>query len=223
MYYINEIFCSVQGEGPRVGYPAVFVRFAGCNLACSFCDTNHCRVTQYTAVELYEAVVDTAVRIGSNIDCVLTGGEPLLQLDEDIVYLLMEAGFTVTLETNGSVGLDNTKEKRVRIKRVLGTGFKEIVVSPKEDDDFSRYVVSKATCLKVLYPLPFPEALLGPLLEVFSGDQLVLQPVTPVGGMLGSSWREQCEHAVQFGWIREEQYGELWRVIPQTHVAMGLQ
>lgn len=97
-YRINEIFYSLQGEGRHTGRAAVFVRFSGCNLNCPFCDTDFSKYTEMTA----EQVVN---RVKAWKDCafvVLTGGEPTLQVDEQLVSMLQKEGFYVAIETNGT-------------------------------------------------------------------------------------------------------------------------
>lgn len=109
---ISEIFSSIQGEGIYAGVPMVFVRFSGCNLACSYCDTS------FTTFErMYiEAVVDKVKSLGSEgIRFVsFTGGEPLLQAEFllRLLPLLKERGFLAYLETNGSLpeSLDKIKK-----------------------------------------------------------------------------------------------------------------
>ena len=97
-YRINEIFYTLQGEGKYTGCAAVFVRFSGCNLRCPFCDTDFSRYTEMTAAEIVS-------RISQWKDCgflVLTGGEPTLQVDKELVALLKQEGFYVAMETNGT-------------------------------------------------------------------------------------------------------------------------
>ena len=74
-YRINEIFYSLQGEGRNVGRAAVFVRFAGCNLQCSFCDTDFSSYREMSEEDIVDAVMSFPARF-----VVLTGGEPTLQL-----------------------------------------------------------------------------------------------------------------------------------------------
>lgn len=96
-YRVNEIFYTLQGEGFYTGTPAVFLRFSGCNRACPFCDTDFSRGEEMTASEIAEAVAQYPAR-----HLVATGGEPLLQLDSDLLRELKLRGFYVQIETNGT-------------------------------------------------------------------------------------------------------------------------
>lgn len=98
MKKINEIFYSLQGEGYYTGSPAIFVRFAGCNLKCPFCDTRH---------EIYKTMSDQEIlcqvtRYPAKL-VVLTGGEPAMQVTAELVDLLQSAGKYVCIETNGTI------------------------------------------------------------------------------------------------------------------------
>ncbi len=105
---VVEIFRSIQGEGKYVGVPQVFIRFAGCNLNCKWCDTSHARdkhspgVHQYTSEELWHEIEDIWMGCHS---VVLTGGEPLLQADFllDFLPILKVHRIPVFLETNGTL------------------------------------------------------------------------------------------------------------------------
>ena len=97
MRKINEIFYSLQGEGFHTGTPAVFVRFSGCNLRCSFCDTNHENGTEMSDDELMEKVSAYPCRM-----VILTGGEPGLWIDDELIERLHAAGKYVAIETNGT-------------------------------------------------------------------------------------------------------------------------
>lgn len=114
-YRINHIFYSLQGEGYNAGRAAVFVRFAGCNLHCPFCDT---KFDTYTEMSTEEIVTTILSVIGSpsntqpTIDgfpskkkplIVLTGGEPTLQADERLVESLHDLFFEVAVESNGTM------------------------------------------------------------------------------------------------------------------------
>lgn len=100
MVRINEIFYSIEGEGEWAGYPTIFIRFAGCNMNCRWCDTAH----KECSLEGSPMDIFTAMR---DIPCNrvrLTGGEPLLQNEAiGIIRYLKEFGYKVAVETNGSI------------------------------------------------------------------------------------------------------------------------
>ncbi|MBT8508801.1 7-carboxy-7-deazaguanine synthase [Methanomicrobiaceae archaeon CYW5] len=98
---ITEIFASISGEGTRQGAPAVFIRFAGCNLRCAWCDTGY-SFENGTTMDM-DAVLAEVARHGIPF-VVITGGEPLLQ-EEELVPLLKAlkgAGYDIEIETNGT-------------------------------------------------------------------------------------------------------------------------
>lgn len=96
-YRINDIFYSLQGEGSNTGRAAVFIRFAGCNLRCSFCDTEFDSYREMSGEEIMKAISAYESRF-----VVLTGGEPTLQVDEAFVDMLHRHGYEVTMESNGT-------------------------------------------------------------------------------------------------------------------------
>jgi len=101
---IAEIFFSIQGEGVLIGTPTTFVRTVGCNLDCSWCDTRYAREggRDMTAEEVSAAVDKFGAPFVS-----LTGGEPLIQSDiYQLVGMLLDDGYHITVETNGSLPLD---------------------------------------------------------------------------------------------------------------------
>lgn len=97
MRKINEIFYSLQGEGYHTGTPAVFIRFSGCNLKCSFCDTRHEEGTLMSDEQIVEEVKKYAA-----VMVILTGGEPSLWIDNAFIDRLHQAGKYVCIETNGT-------------------------------------------------------------------------------------------------------------------------
>jgi organic radical activating enzyme len=112
-YAINEIFYSLQGEGVRAGTPNVFVRFAGCNLACDDepserspggfkCDTEFVTGRVMTGAEIVAEVERLWPKGIDDVWVILTGGEPTLQLDAELVGALHEAGISCAVETNGT-------------------------------------------------------------------------------------------------------------------------
>jgi 7-carboxy-7-deazaguanine synthase len=96
-FLVKEIFLTIQGEGPWAGRPALFVRFAGCNLRCTFCDTNFAGGKEYTLQQLTHAILDTGCK-----RVVLTGGEPMLQ---NVLALVRSIGHELVwqVETAGTV------------------------------------------------------------------------------------------------------------------------
>lgn len=99
---INEIFYSLQGEGAFTGVPAVFIRMAGCNLNCAFCDTEHERFTEMSERAIVREVDKYPAR-----HVVITGGEPTLQLTASLVEALQDGDRLVQIETNGTRALSD--------------------------------------------------------------------------------------------------------------------
>ncbi|MCG8418818.1 MAG: 7-carboxy-7-deazaguanine synthase QueE [Proteobacteria bacterium] len=117
-YLVKEIFGpTIQGEGAHAGRPCVFLRFAVCNLACTWCDTDFSRAgaERITASEIVARLVELD-RHGSRM-VVVTGGEPALQWDQTLCSALRDAGFRVHMESNGT--------------RPLGAPVDWLTVSPK--------------------------------------------------------------------------------------------
>ena len=129
MRKINEIFYSLQGEGFHTGSPAVFVRFSGCNLKCSFCDTRHEDGEWLTDEQILAKINNFPTRM-----VILTGGEPSLWIDERFIKMLHDAGKYVCIETNG------THEIPLSIDWVT--------CSPKENTEI---VLKKIDEIKVVY------------------------------------------------------------------------
>ncbi|MBW7957542.1 MAG: radical SAM protein [Deltaproteobacteria bacterium] len=113
---VCEIFKSIQGESSYAGLPCVFIRLAGCNLGCRWCDTPYARVPDEATEFLIEEVLREVTRYG---DCGLveiTGGEPLLQEEtKELARRLLDKGRTVLIETNGSVPVSGLDERVVKI------------------------------------------------------------------------------------------------------------
>jgi len=155
-YNVKEIYYTLQGEGANTGRPAVFLRFAGCNLwtgreedrataICQFCDTDFVGGTKFaSAAQLAEEVAGQWFGNGtSKRFVVITGGEPLLQLDDPLVASLHDLGFEIAIETNGTLpapaGLDwicVSPKSRTTIKQRSGNELKlvypQVGITPKE-------------------------------------------------------------------------------------------
>lgn len=158
---INEIFYSLQGEGYFTGTPAVFVRFSGCNLKCTFCDTDHSPFTEMTGEDILSEIKQYPAK-----HIVITGGEPSLQLTHGIVQLLHENGYYVQVETNGTIPLPDNIDW--------------ITCSPKSEE----IVLQRINELKVLFdgnkPIHMPDvnAEVYSLQPLDSGDKQRNQEIT---------------------------------------------
>jgi 7-carboxy-7-deazaguanine synthase (Cx14CxxC type) len=208
LYSIKEIFYTLQGEGVQAGRPAVFCRFAGCNLwtgreqdrssaICSFCDTDFVGVGPdggkfATAEALAEAVAARwPSEAGGRRFVVCTGGEPLLQLDEAAIDALHAHGFEVAVETNGT--------------QPLPRGLDWVCVSPKAD---APVVVTGGDELKLVFPQPLapPERFLE-----LDFRHWLLQP------MDGPAIAEATAGAIAYCLAHPQ-----WRLSVQTHKVVGV-
>lgn len=136
MFPINEIFYSLQGEGYNTGVASVFIRFSGCNLKCAFCDTQH---EQHTMMSVPE-IVDEVMKYPGAPLIVLTGGEPSLFVDEQLLQALHLTGKRIAIETNGT--------------RPLPSGIDWVTLSPKsgfDGGDAVPCVLDHCDELKVVY------------------------------------------------------------------------
>lgn len=102
---VAEIFASIDGEGKRTGYMAVFVRFAGCNIRCNYCDTAYALREEDAEERLAEEELLARIRAFPWRRITLTGGEPLLQPLEPLCRTLGAEGWDINIETNGAVPL----------------------------------------------------------------------------------------------------------------------
>lgn len=210
-YAVKEIYYTLQGEGAQVGRPAVFCRFAGCNLwtgreqdrvsaLCSFCDTDFVG-TDGPGGGKFASAVSLAAAIASKWAgvspahqrpfVVFTGGEPLLQLDSPLVDALHSLDFEVAVETNGTLPAPS--------------GIDWICVSPKGTTDL---VLRTGNELKLVYP----QAAAPP--ERYANlqfDHYFLQP------MDGSARAEHTARAVRYCLDHPR-----WRLSLQTHKYLGI-
>ncbi len=212
-YSVKEIYYTLQGEGAHTGRPAVFVRFSGCNLwsgrekdrdkaVCKFCDTQFVGTDGpgggkfQTSAELAAAIAQQWPQ-----DCgdsgrpyvVCTGGEPLLQLDSDVIRALQAHGFEVAVETNGTISAPSELDW--------------ICVSPKAHAEI---VQVEGDELKLVYPQAEPEA--QP--DKFEGmrfEHFFLQPLDSV------DYDENLERTIVY--CRRH---PRWKLSLQTHKIVGL-
>ena len=140
--WIQEIFYSIQGEGPFAGRPALFVRFAGCNLQCSFCDTEFESSAWYPTFSELRGAIHTKLDAKSTYMendelvtslVVLTGGEPFRQNIVPLVKQLLQDGFTVQVETAGTLSWSNFPFEDDEC---------HVVVSPKTPPDLRKLMGS---------------------------------------------------------------------------------
>ncbi len=208
-YSVKEIFYTLQGEGANAGRPAVFCRFAGCNLwsgreadrasaQCRFCDTDFVGTDGdgggkfADAQALVRAIVSHwPAGWPQHRFVVLTGGEPLLQVDDALVAALHAEGFTIAVETNGTVAPP--------------VGIDWLCVSPKAG---TQRVVAQGQELKLVFPQDGvdPASLAGLAFEHF-----YLQP------MDGPHQRENTAQAIAFC-----QANPRWNLSVQTHKLLGI-
>ena len=207
-YSVKEIFYTLQGEGLRAGRPAVFCRFAGCNLwtgreedrdkaICKFCDTDFVGTDGTLGGKFAEAtaladIINKQWPQGKGQKyVVLTGGEPLLQVNDQLVDALHAQGFEIAVETNGSV--------------VAPSGIDWVCVSPKAGAD---WVQKNGHELKLVYPQP---GLLPQDISLNGFEYYLLQP------MDGLLQKQNTLKAIDYCQSNPE-----WRLSVQTHKILDI-
>ncbi len=191
MYRVNDIFFSLQGEGRNSGIAAVFIRFSGCNLKCSFCDTDFSEYKEMTLDEIIDKVkLLTDECEGSEHPLiVLTGGEPTLQVDEQFIDAFHNEGYKVAMESNG------TKEPPANLDW--------FTVSPKTD-----VKVKKCNELKCIFDERMHVDTFG-----IEADYYYLQPCDTGNLMRNSEITTIC--------IEYIKRHPKWRLSLQTHKLIG--
>ena len=165
MYKVNEIFFTLQGEGAHSGIPAVFVRFSGCNLRCPWCDTDFTNYTPMTAEQIVKEVRELYdIPNERHKMCVLTGGEPSLQVDKPLIDALHDAGFYICIETNGT--------------RPLPQGIDWITCSPKEG---TKIALKQVNEVKVVFTGTYDPQVWR---EQLKAEHWLLQPLRYTGEWL---------------------------------------
>jgi organic radical activating enzyme len=194
-YTINEVFYSLQGEGVRAGTANVFVRFTGCNLRCSLkegpkspggfdCDTEFTSGRKLTVRELHELILEFSPTCKWLI---LTGGEPGLQVDKELIDYFHEARYQLAIETNGTVELP--------------TGLDWITLSPK----VAEHCVKQLHASELKYVRGYGQAVPVPAAKA---DHYLVSPAFD-GGNLDKKTLEWC--------IKLCKENPTWRLSVQQH------
>ncbi|MCB2107098.1 MAG: 7-carboxy-7-deazaguanine synthase [Rhodobacteraceae bacterium] len=208
VYAVKELFHTLQGEGANAGRPAVFCRFAGCNLwsgvesdrdssVCQFCDTDFVGTDGIgggkftTAAVLADAIAETWKGGEAKRFVVFTGGEPLLQLDDALVDAVHERGFTIAVETNGTLPVPG--------------GVDWVCVSPKAQTEIK---IAAGDELKLIYPQA------GAAPERYDGLSFAHRFLQP---MDGPDRAANTAKAVAFCLTHPR-----WRLSAQTHKYLGI-
>ena len=209
-YSVHEIYYTLQGEGAQTGRPAVFLRFAGCNLwsgrevdraaaVCRFCDTEFVGTSGpgggkfATAEELVDAVAAHWPSASPGRYVVCTGGEPLLQLDAPLVDALHEAGFEIGVESNGTLEAP--------------AGIDWLCISPKAA---APVVQRSGQELKLVYPQEEAEAQPEQFADL-DFEHFFLQPLD------GPNLAENTRLAVEYCLAHPR-----WKLSLQTHKVLGI-
>ncbi len=185
-----EIFYSIQGESSFAGLPCVFIRLAGCNLNCSWCDT------VYAKTGIKRVSIKEIIRTVRSFGCTLvevTGGEPLIQAKTPVlISLLLELGFKVLVETNGSISVANLPPECIKIMDIkcpssgeaLRNCFEnfdfltrsdeiKFVIGDRKDYEFAKNIIQTKLIRKGLPAIiPCKNIHLSPVFGVISAEQL---------------------------------------------------
>jgi 7-carboxy-7-deazaguanine synthase len=209
-YAIKEVFSTLQGEGAQVGSPAVFLRFAGCNLGyevCPWCDTDWVKAEYVLDLEDTLALIRRTAVEGFGAEregllLVATGGEPSLQFDRPLSDALRERGYGVSMESNGARPVDRSLVDW-------------LTISPKQNG----YVQKEGDELKIVFTgahatgiAPDVEAVRR-LVEGARFDQYFLQPVDLP--LLGRPNYDETVRAVM-------ELGPPWRLSLQNHKVLAI-
>lgn len=131
---VNEIFGSIDGEGLRTGELATFIRLAGCNLRCRYCDTEYSlKINDGTEMTIDE-ILDKVKEIGYK-NITLTGGEPLIHKNvSELIDKLLEEGYNLNIETNGAVNIEPYISKKLILTVDFKTKSSEMIKYMQKDN-----------------------------------------------------------------------------------------
>ena len=214
---INEIFASIQGEGPIIGYKQLFVRFCGCNLNCEYCDTDFKDGEIYTPESLYKKII-SEYNLKTFHSISLTGGEPLLSYKFLKEFLpLIKRKTKIYLETNSTLSDEFSQIKNyidivaADIKLPSATGIGVNIL--ENNSQFLRNCSGVETFAKIVFDENITEKEIEFCAKLASqtGVELILQPKMAGSGMSVSS--EFCEKIL-------DKFTSVYpntRLIPQVH------
>jgi len=221
---ISEIFSSFQGEGQYLGVRQVFIRFFGCSLNCTYCDTKFDKYSEYTKEELVKKVMEYTVPYHS---VSLTGGEPLEQVEflkSFLPLLKMKVAKPVYLETNGILYkslaeiIDNVDIIAMDIKLPSSTGkgplweeHRKFLEIAKTKEVFVKIVITAGTKLDEVYKAK------DIVMEANAKMPFIVQPVDPIGNIKEPS--EKYLNEIKSALAR---HSSDVRVIPQHHKTWGV-
>jgi 7-carboxy-7-deazaguanine synthase (Cx14CxxC type) len=206
-YKIKEIYYTIQGEGFHTGRPAVFCRFAGCNLwtgreidrdtaICKFCDTDFWGIDgvnggKYPADKLIKKILSLFPDGITKPFVVCTGGEPALQLDKELIDAMHQSKLEIAIETNGTIQ--------------LSPGIDWVCVSPKANTDI---LVKSGNELKLVYPQKENKP---DLFEHLQFDHFYLQPLDD------TQQRDNIAATIDYCLSHPQ-----WKLSLQTHKFIGI-
>jgi 7-carboxy-7-deazaguanine synthase len=209
-YAVKEIFLTLQGEGAQAGRRAVFLRFAGCNLwtgreedrasaICQFCDTDFVGMDgenggRYDADTLADKVAELWGNARDHRYIVLTGGEPMLQVDDALVDALHSEGFEIAIESNGTIAVHPCIDW--------------VCISPKAGSDV---VQRSGNELKLVWPQSGSDIV---SLEQWAFDHFLIQPMDSRDSAINES-----NHKSAIALVTDH---PKWRLSLQNHKLLGL-
>ena len=206
MYRVHEIFYTLQGEGAHSGIPAVFVRFSGCNLRCPWCDTEFEGYKEMTAEQIVSEMQNLYdIPNVRRKMCILTGGEPTLQADKQLIDAIHAAGFYIGIETNGT--------------RPIPDGIDWITCSPKEG---TKLALKQVNEVKVVFTGTYDPEVWRTQLKA---EHWLLQPLRYTGEWLMMSGVDEWEDDANDNLDETVRYilaHPFWRLSVQLHKIVGL-
>lgn len=188
---VNEIFYSLQGEGGRTGEASIFIRLSKCNLACVFCDTEYESGKEMSVQEILDEIGQFGCKW-----IIWTGGEPALQLTDEIVQFFKQHGYLQAIETNGT--------------RELPTGLDYITCSPKQNFRRIKKIIPQVDELR--FPMqkgdPLPDISILP-----PAKKYLLSPIFDEQNVI----QENVDYCIEL--IKQNPQ---WALSLQTHKLIGI-